>query len=226
VTTHVYKVAEPDKEEQLLLFNTVPDKEIPNKHSFRSHLGLVIEKVVCSSIGAKDIKINGGCDVCFDLKKGDSFIEVKGLSGGGVFIYKFRLEKEVKADVKAYYLFAEHSCSFKPNLSEVYSCVCSTLCDVYLIPLSDVATMCYGKILQGVVLGSQDFGYSRKGYADGYFRLSKKEIQSKASSHSVIIRSDYIGIPLEYKLHTDIGSEVLGETSQLFSGPLTCPYTP
>lgn len=155
---------------QLPLIPVWPIYNADSNATARNAYGQAAEDIVCAALGLRSIPIDGRYDVCFDAESptGD-FYEIKSCHErrGKVVIYDWRMKKEEAFYANLYYAILLHTIA--GERSDILRKMADKGCAILVLPASDVHAIAAVQPLNTVKFYSNPrFGYSRKGYKDGY----------------------------------------------------------
>lgn len=158
-------IAPPDW--QMPLLEVAPSFKIAGNAHKRNAYGQIAQEVVCATLGATPIRINGSYECCFDACKGSTFYEIKSAKakGGKVVVYDWRLSKERRAGVEVKYAVMCHNCKGGGDLFKAYT---SGGLELVVVGLDTIVALAAVSEKRVPKASANESGYNRAGYRDGY----------------------------------------------------------
>lgn len=161
---------------QMKLLDVLPVWNCTNNATARNAYGSAAQEIVCRTLPADPIPINGNFDVCFDARDLNWYYEIKSVRRSGkVVIYDFRIRKEAASGCPFKYAILVHN--LIGAREDILKSMLKTGVEILIIDgakVHEISKSCPLNKIQKVRSNrkTEDYnGYTRAGYADGYYNV-------------------------------------------------------
>lgn len=176
------KIAPPDT--QLSMFDVVPVISCwKSEGAARNAYGYAAQYIVSRLLSLSEIRINGNYEACFDCWKDDVYYEVKSVrSGHKVVIYESRAKKEESAKICLKYIILARSNEVRA-WNDIIPAIMAKPVKLIILSSESVHMLARRYTLRKHSSSSRAGewsvrnGYTRAGYAEGYYNLPVSEIE-------------------------------------------------
>ncbi len=165
----------------MLLLDVQPSYPMERNAQARNAYGSCAQEIVCAALGLYPIAIDGSCEVCFDAEKDDTFYEIKSAQRASkVVVYDWRIKKEADAGKPLRYAVLLHRAGGAGSSQELWRDMALTA-TLLVVSAATVHAEAMKQPLKKIGDASASrqsmrFGYSRKGYIDGYRSVPVKNL--------------------------------------------------
>ena len=175
------KIARAPK--QMILLDVLPSYPMENNAKARNAYGSCAQEIVCAAIKADPIPINGNCEICFDAEARGVFYEIKSARAGSkVCLYDWRIRKEANSEKPLKYAILLHNVGAVLESRELWRRMALTS-KLVILSASTIHRLAMEEPLKNINPLAADrgprFGYSRRGYAEGYRSVPIKKIMDR-----------------------------------------------
>lgn len=161
-----------------------PCYAITSNAQARNAYGAAASEIVCASLGLDPIAIDGSKEVCFDASRHGQNYEIKSVHHKSkLVVYDWRMRKEIRwmreKGANLRYAVLSHGLRRHKDGSTLIDALFESGLSLIVVNAAVIHREAFQQklnhIQQDTYRGSR-FGYSRKGYVDGYYNLACKHV--------------------------------------------------